>query len=92
MDMSRSKTGLRIDEQVVRRQPAAVDEDRYINNQVDDAAGFDGIEKTHERDDEDEVVDEEAEQLTEGVMPVRPKDAIEEVEGVAEEDAAKDDG
>ncbi len=92
MEMSRTKTGLRIDEQVVHRQPAAVDKDRHINNQIDEAAWFDGIEKTHERDDEDEVVRKEAEQLTEGVMPVGTEHAIKEVEGITEEDAAKDHG
>ena len=92
MTTSSTKTGLRVYKQVVHRQPAAVDEDRCVDDKIDVALRCHRVEQAHKRDNEYKVVGEEAEQLTEGVMPVGSEHAVEEVEGVAEEDTAKDDG
>ena len=87
-----AKAGLRIDKQIVHRKPCAVHKDDNVNDEADKKVRFHGADEPYEREDEYEVIGKETEQLTEGIMPVRTEHAVEEVEGVAEEDTAKDDG
>ena len=81
-----------MDEQVIDCKRAAVNKDPHINNQTEQVFRLNCFEQGDERHDENKVVCEEAEQLTEGVMPIGAKHAVKEVEGIAEEDTAKEDG
>ena len=86
-----AKAGLWIDEQIVHRKPCTIEKDDCINDETDKAVRFHGADQPYEGEDEHEVIGKEAKQLSEGVVPVGTEHAVEKVEGVAEEDAAKDD-
>ena len=60
---------LRMDEKVIDRQSAAVQQDRNVNDQVEIARRVDGVDKQNEWGNEHQVVREEAEQLTKGILP-----------------------
>lgn len=81
-----------MDEQVIDRQPAAVDQYGDVYDEVEHAFGRDGVEQGDEWDDEHEVVGEETEQLPAGIAPDGTVQAVQEVKGVAKEDTAKNDG
>jgi hypothetical protein len=52
---------LGIDEQKIDCKRAAIDEDSHIYDQADQKFGLDCLEQCYERDDEDQVIGEEAE-------------------------------
>lgn len=87
-----AKTGWRIDDEIVHRKSSAVDENSYVNDEAHETLCFHGADQPYEREDEHEIIGKKTEQLSQGVMPVGTEHAIEEVESIAEEDTAEDDG
>ena len=79
-------------EQIIDRQSAAVEEHSNINDEIDIAGWINRIEEQDEWDDQDHVIREEAQQLTERVVPAWAEQAIQEVKGIAEKDTTEDDG
>ena len=81
-----------MEKQIINRQPATVDEDGCVDDEVDIAFRCHSVEQSYKRDNEYQVVGEEAEELPEGIVPTWTEKRMEKVEGIAEEDTAKDDG
>ena len=81
-----------MDEQVIDCKRAAVNKDPHINNQTEQVFRLNCFEQGDKRHDENKVVCEEAKQLAKCVMPTWTEKRMEEVEGIAEEDTAKEDG
>ena len=87
-----AKTGLRMDEQVIDRQSAAIDQYSNVYDQPQHVTGLHGVDQQNKRDDQYQIICQKAQQLPAGVAPVWTKQAVEEVEGVSEKDTTKDDG
>ena len=81
-----------MDEQVIDCKRAAVNKDPHINNQTEQVFRLNCFEQGEERDDQYKVVGKETKQLAKCVMPTWTEKRMEEVEGIAEEDTAKEDG
>lgn len=81
---------LRMDEKVIDRQSAAVQQDHNVNDQVEITRRVDGVDKQNERDNEHQVICKEAEQLPKGILPNRAIQTIQEVKGVTQKDTAED--
>ena len=87
-----TEAGLGVDEQKIDRKPAAVDQYRHIHNQAEHEFGFHCLEQQEEGNDQDEVIREETQQLTGGIVPAWIQKTVQEVEGIPDEDTAEDDG
>ena len=81
-----------MDEQKVDCNRATVNQHCHIHDQIEHEFGLDGWEEPEEGDDQYQIIGQETQQLSFGIIPNGTVQSIQKVKRVTEKDTAKDDG